>query len=197
MIFGFWEEYCRWLVVRGDRARFDASVSRMPTKSLWPFRSPLAAGFPNARGQQSRWFIRLRRPQEPEQPDKPTCLRLPHRPTADADQPVPPGWAAAPCVTIDTEPGTRSQMGCDLLLLLGPLPPATRPAATEKMTRHHAAFHGGVAPWFGTSPRLRAGRIRRGGRRSSPWSTPPRNRGRTSPRRRCRHRLRRGRAVAS
>ena len=98
---------------------------------------------------------------------------------------------------IDTEPGTRSQMGCDLLLLLGPLPPATRPAATEKMTRHHAAFHGGVAPWFGTSPRLRAGRIRRGGRRSSPWSTPPRNRGRTSPRRRCRHRLRRGRAVAS
>jgi hypothetical protein len=64
----------------------------MPVKFLWPFRgaasdlrarSSLAVGFPNARGQQSRWFIRLRRPQEPEQPDRPMRLSLPHL-TADA-----------------------------------------------------------------------------------------------------------------
>ena len=46
------------------------------------------AGFPNARGQQSRWSIRLRRPQEPEQPDRPMRLRLPHL-TADAGRRAP------------------------------------------------------------------------------------------------------------
>ena len=50
-------------------------------------RSPLAADFPNARGQQLRWSIRLRRPQEPEQPDRPMRLRLPHL-TADAGRPA-------------------------------------------------------------------------------------------------------------
>ena len=47
-------------------------------------RSPLVAVFPERPRPAVSWFIRLRRPHEPEQPDKPTRLRLPHRLTADA-----------------------------------------------------------------------------------------------------------------
>ena len=58
VIFGFWEEYCRWLVVRGDRARFDARVSRMPVKFLWPVsRTPAASsrvGLSGCGGPKSR-----------------------------------------------------------------------------------------------------------------------------------------------
>ena len=50
-----------------------------------------------------------------------------------------PGWAAPPSVTIDAGTGTRSRMGCGLLRLLGPPPPATHLPACPSGPRNPAA----------------------------------------------------------